>query len=101
MAWKLFLDDERDPVTDDWIIARSSREAIDLVKAKGMPDEIAFDHDLGGDDTSMKFIWWFIDAHYDGLLNIGEISYTIHSQNTVGVANIRGLMDGFLKDIRR
>lgn len=101
MTWKLFIDDERFPITDDWQIARSSQEAIDMVQANGMPAEIAFDHDLGGDDTSMKFIWWFIDAYYDGLLLIGDLSYTIHSQNSVGVKNIRGLMDGFLKDIGR
>ena len=46
-SWKLFLDDERNPESDDWIIARSAQEAKDLVMAKGCPNFIAFDHDLG------------------------------------------------------
>jgi hypothetical protein len=50
MAYKLFIDDERFPVTDDWVIVRSSKEAIDHVLAHGMPSEISFDHDLGGND---------------------------------------------------
>lgn len=101
MAWKLFLDDERYPVTDDWIIARSSEDARTLVRGKGMPVEIAFDHDLGGDDTSVKFIWWFIDQHYDnGLVIPLDFTYSVHSQNPVGAERIKSLVDGFLDEIR-
>jgi len=100
MVWKLFLDDERYPSQEGWFIARSSQEAIELVEKIGMPCEIAFDHDLGGDDTSIKFIWWVIDQHYDNGLEIGDLQYSIHSQNPIGAANIKGLMEGFLNDIR-
>lgn len=101
MTYKLFIDDERFPKTDDWRICRSSDEAIKMVILYGMPSEIAFDHDLGGDDTSMKFIWFIIDSYYDGELAIPEnFKYTVHSQNPIGVLNIKGLMDGFLNDIR-
>ncbi len=109
--WKLFLDDERWPKTDGWVIARSSLDAIELVKQRGMPTEIAFDHDLGfafdddlGEyfDTTMKFIWWVIDNHYDHDLEIPVgFKYTVHSQNPIGAANIKSLMDGFLRDIGR
>ena len=48
MSYKLFIDDLRDPVTNDWKVARSSAEAKDIVVEFGIPNEIAFDHDLGG-----------------------------------------------------
>lgn len=100
--WKLFLDDERHPVTSDWCIARSSLEAQMMVEESGMPSEIAFDHDLGGNDTAIKFIWWVIDNHYDHDLEIPVgFKYSIHSQNPIGAANIKALMDGFLRDIGR
>ena len=47
MSYKLFIDDLRDPVTSDWKVARSSVEAKDIVVEFGIPNEIAFDHDLG------------------------------------------------------
>jgi hypothetical protein len=101
--WHLFIDDERHPTNPNrWWIARTSEEAINLITKHGMPVEITFDHDLGGDDTSMRVIHWIIDQHLDGKLPIPDtFAYSIHSQNSVGVRNISGLMDGFLKHIGR
>ena len=94
---KMFLDDERSPITDDWAIVRSSQEAIDHVKAYGMPVEIAFDHDLGGDDTSMVFLWWMVGELLDGNLVIPkEFTFSVHSQNPIGARNIESLMEGIL-----
>lgn len=103
MSWKLFLDDERDPVDLDygWVICKSSTDAImHCLIWDGFPSEIAFDHDLGGDDTSMRFIRWMIDIHYDGDMHMTTpIAYTVHSQNPIGAANIRSLMDGWIADV--
>lgn len=100
MSWKLFLDDERFPVDQDFVVARSTEEAIALVQQNGLPSQIAFDHDLGGADTSIKFIWWMINQYYDHNLIIpSDFTYSIHSQNVCGAANIKGLMDGFLNNI--
>ena len=41
MTYKMFIDDERFPKTDDWTIVRSSQEAIDCVLKKGFPSHIA------------------------------------------------------------
>ena len=41
MSYKLFIDDLRDPVTNDWKIARSSAEAKDIVVEFGIPNEIS------------------------------------------------------------
>lgn len=97
MSWKLFIDDERFPNDNSFIIARSTDEAIALVNEKGMPEHIAFDHDLGGDDTSIKFIWWFIYKFTDEEITIPDnFTFSVHSQNPIGAENIKGLMNSFL-----
>lgn len=97
MSYRLFIDDERYPVTNDWIIVRSSEEAIRVVSVLGCPTEISFDHDLGGEDTSMIFVHWFINAIIECDIDISsDFVYNIHSQNPIGKANIKGLLDCFL-----
>jgi hypothetical protein len=98
MTYKMFIDDKRFPVDDSWVIVRSSEEAIQYVKDNGMPIYISFDHDLGGDDTAIKFIWWMIDSFIDEEINIShDFNFYVHSQNPIGAENIRKLMTGFLK----
>lgn len=98
MTRQLFIDDERfPPEGKDFAIVRSSAEAIEFVKINGCPSFISFDHDLGGDDTSMKFIWWLIDSHLDGNVAIPEnFSFYVHSQNPIGARNITELLNGFI-----
>ena len=99
MSYKLFIDDLRDPVTSDWKVARSSVEAKDIVVEFGIPNEIAFDHDLGGDDTSIVFINWLINKMLDEDLKLPEgFKFSIHSMNPVGVENIKSLMTSVVKE---
>lgn len=99
LSYKLFIDDERFPVTDDWVIVRSSDEAIAHVATHGMPIEISFDHDLGGDDTSRRFIVWMIDALLDGDIIIpGGFHFSVHSQNPIGADWIRHTMNSIIKE---
>ena len=96
--WKLFIDDERFPVTNDWVIARTSKEAINYVYDRGMPNEISFDHDLGGDDTSIFFLKWLVNQMLDGNIYLPYgFTYSIHSQNPIGVKNIEAYMQDILK----
>ena len=102
-SYKLFIDDERFPPfnSGEWVIVRSSQEAIEYVKQHGTPIFISYDHDLGGDDTSIKFINWMIEYYLDNCDSCityfkFPVYYTIHSQNPVGAANIKGLIDGFV-----
>lgn len=87
--WKLFIDDERMPVHPDFIIARNSYDAIWMINNYGFPIEIAFDHDLGGQDTAMRVV-----AYLEELVYIKEVklpknfTYTVHSQNPIGKKNI-------------
>lgn len=100
--WKLFLDDEREPIGDDWQIARSSHEAQTLILRHGMPRFISFDHDLGDGENGSQFVTWMINH----LIELGDrfpvdFGYMIHSQNPIGAGNIRGKMDGALQHIGR
>ncbi len=101
--YRLFLDDERHPVdTERYFVARSSKEAIALLYARGMPIEICFDHDLGGEDTAMLYARTMCAYLQDnGLKFPAEFSYTIHSQNPVGRERIASFMDSALFHIGR
>ncbi|SOE64732.1 hypothetical protein SAMN05446935_2517 [Burkholderia sp. YR290] len=97
--YRLFIDDIRDPVVPDWVIARTSSEAITALEARGCPFEISFDHDLGGDDTAMvvakKLISMDLDA--GGGFIPADFVYSVHSANPVGKSNIEGLLEAYLR----
>lgn len=101
MKYQLFIDDVRQPQKeiqwDNVLIARSSNEAIDIVKEKKyLPTLISFDHDLGRTDTSMKFIHWLINEVLDNRIQWNKnIKILIHSQNPVGRENIKSLWSSF------
>ena len=44
---KLYLDDIRNPVNDNYIIVRSYHEAVQYIKNNNIPNYISFAHDLG------------------------------------------------------
>jgi hypothetical protein len=97
--YNLFIDDLREPPAGtDYIVARSSTEAIGWVVLRGIPKHISFDHDLGGEDTSMVFLHWLANKVIDEELEFPRgFTYAVHSQNPVGAQNIRGFMDCLLK----
>lgn len=100
--WKLFLDDEREPIGDGWTIARTADEARALLIKKGLPRFISFDHDLGDGDNGSQLVTWLINHMIDhGLRFPSDFSYMIHSQNPIGAGNIRGKMDGALQHFGR
>lgn len=105
--WILFLDDIRHP-SDDQInfqrqlghplrTAASTERAKDLVKVLGMPTHMMLDHDLGGDDTVMRFLSW-LAYEYALTSEISSIpTYSIHSDNPVGRQNIQSFMTSWRK----
>lgn len=94
----LFLDDLRDPVNNEFTVCRTSQEAIDLLYSMGVPQVISFDHDLGGDDTSMVYINHLINGVLDNRWTIPSgFIYYIHSANPVGSVNIESKMSSFLR----
>lgn len=59
-----------------------------------MPQEIAFDHDLGGQDTAINFINHLENELIDSELKFPKgFEYTVHSQNPIGAASIILKMD--------
>lgn len=105
MSWKLYLDDVRTPpdgeifpLYADIVIARTSDEAEKLVAERGMPEFISFDHDLGEIKTGHYFANWLVEQDLNGTYTFPEgFEYNVHSANPVGAANIRGVMDRYLK----
>ncbi|MEZ0600875.1 cyclic-phosphate processing receiver domain-containing protein [Paraburkholderia sp. IW21] len=97
--YRLFIDDIRDPVASDWVIARTSLEATTILEARGCPFEISFDHDLGGEDTAMVVVRKLVAMDLDaggGFIPAGFV-YSVHSANPVGKRNIEGLLDAYLR----
>lgn len=99
---KLYIDDIRIPKNSDFIIVRSSTEAINYMKKNGCPQYISFDHDLGGADTSMIVIKWMIETDLNEIEKGNKFfhynfDYNIHSANPVGKENIDGYLKNYLK----
>ena len=97
--YNLFIDDLREPPAGtDYIVARSSTEAIGWVVLRGVPQHISFGYYLGGNDTSMGFIYWLNNEMFDKKLSFPDgFTYTVHLQDSVGAENIRGFMDGLIE----
>jgi hypothetical protein len=96
----MYLDDIRTPaVPEDWIIVRSSQQAIEYVQQYGMPASASFDHDLGGEDTTMIFLKWLVemDMHEPYKFIPKDFCYTVHSANPVGKENIKGYLNSYIK----
>jgi len=105
MSYNLFIDDERMPPNDhrEWIVARTSGEAVSFLYNYGTPSFISFDHDLGGDDTSIVYIDVLIELALDLIdmgVDPGKIKFprdfVVHSQNPVGAKNIEQKMKHFI-----
>ena len=105
MSFSLFIDDERFPSDfskREFKISRSSDESIQIMKAYGCPEFISFDHDLGGDDTTMLVVSWMINQDIERIV-FGDcfipqnFTFTVHSQNPVGAKNIEQLLNSYLR----
>jgi len=123
MSYKLFLDDVRRPETThtymelpvflepDWFIVRNYYAFITIIQKKGVPNVIAFDHDLADEHykqqdfdysredyekTGYHCAKWLIDYCID---NNEELPHEIivHSMNPYGSANIKSLFDTYIK----
>ena len=105
MSYKLFIDDERFPPEGrehEFVIVRTPVEAMRVMSDRGCPSFISFDHDLGGEMTAMQIVHWMVEIDMDyqrtGESFIPEsFKYDVHSQNPIGVANIRGLLNSYLE----
>ncbi len=102
MTWSLFLDDERSPPEDSgYVIARSSAMAIFYcVKRKSLPKFMSLDHDLGGDDDTMRFLRELFHLWEQRGSKPKEIpEYCVHSENPIGAKNIISYMESWKKSV--
>ncbi len=98
MTYTLFLDDERFPADETNVVVRSFDEAREYIYKHGTPKHVCFDHDLGYGPNGYHFALWLTDRDLDGF-GFPE-SYSVHSQNPVGAANIKSVMDSYMKNIK-
>lgn len=92
---KLWIDDLRPPPDHSWDWVTTSEAAIALMENwrhfTGLGfNEISFDHDLGGDDTSRPVVIWMIEN------KVKFIHYHVHSANPVGAEWLRGMIEWYL-----
>lgn len=124
MNYNLFLDDERIPSNVKWVkiplvewtIVRNYKQFVDTITAKGLPQNISFDHDLADEHyvqslasnknkthdfnygtitekTGYDCAKWLVEYCREKDLDIP--SYTVHSMSVVGKKNIIGYLENY------
>jgi hypothetical protein len=114
--FKIYLDDVRTPVDNDWVVVRNFDEFVDKVNEIGLKNIslISLDHDLG--DSAMKE--WHKNVYHNYKLDYDNITertgydvakwlvnqwmegspvvdvYT-HSANAIGASNIMGYINNY------
>ena len=123
--YKLFLDDERDPYKVTWVemplgpweIVRSYDEFVKIITNKGLPNFVAFDHDLA--DEHYRRSMYNPDKHYSNYFTNGTFKektgyecaawlvnycidnntdfphYVVHSMNPIGKENIISYIESY------
>ena len=98
--YKLFVDDEREPVKKFDYIARDYKETMKIFDKHGCPSFISFDHDLGArSKTGFDIVKDMVerDLNKNGRWIPKNFTYYVHSANPVGKDNIVGLLDNYLE----
>lgn len=85
MGVKIWIDDVRPPPSENWIWVKTLSEAFVAISANELA-EISFDHDLGGEDTTMPLAKLIEEMAYFGTMK--PFKWYIHSANPVGRQNL-------------
>ena len=119
MSYYLFLDDVRDPnkflqSIREWVIARDYNQFVTIIKERGMPAFISFDHDLAfehypfndkrqdgltipyndyNEKTGYHCAQWLVEHCMD--IKAPLPRFQVHSMNPVGANNILQLLNRF------
>lgn len=129
MKYNLFLDDIRTPqsaysytnfnpfIKEKWIIVRNYSKFVDYINKNGLPDFIAFDHDLALEHYAPpnqyhRYDVWAIEQNFsektgydcakwlvDFCINTNQKlpKFFCHSMNPTGRENINALLNNFIK----
>ena len=119
---RLYLDDIRTPVDDDWIVVRNYDEFVAQLKLNGLGnfEVISLDHDLGEgamveyytnvknnymldynnieERTGMDCCRYLVSESMNEKIPLPQIY--IHSANPIGSANMMGYINNYLKNCR-
>jgi hypothetical protein len=119
---RLYLDDVRTPLSNDWIVARNYDEFVNVLNLHGLDsfEVISLDHDLG-DDAMVEYYTnvknnFTLDYNniqektgYDCckfLVNLSMVNNIplpqiyVHSANPIGSANMMGYINNYLMNCR-
>lgn len=92
---RLWVDDER-PAPEGWVWAETSDQAIGILLLFPFINEVSFDHDLGGDDTTRKVILYLLD---------NDIPFPpicrVHTANPVGREWLEGMINRYGPGVTR
>jgi hypothetical protein len=115
---RLYLDDVRTPLGDDWIIARNYDEFVEQIKLHGLGrfEVISLDHDLGEgamveyytnvknnyildynnieERTGMDCCRYLVAESMNEKIPLPQIY--VHSANPIGSANMMGYINNYL-----
>jgi hypothetical protein len=114
---KIYLDDNRTPIDDDWIVVRNYDQFVETINEIGLENInlISLDHDL--DESAMRE--WKKNVYHNYFLDYNNITektgyhcakwlvqqwnegkpvvdVMTHSANAIGSANIMGIINNFL-----
>ncbi|WP_339714567.1 cyclic-phosphate processing receiver domain-containing protein [uncultured Kriegella sp.] len=108
---KLFLDDVRtiEMVYDktaesEFDIVRTYHEFVGYIEKNGLPNYISFDNDLGlGEDgqvapDGLAAAKWLV---YKSGLDLRNLNFKVHSANPVAAEQIKGLLNNYIKHLRK
>jgi hypothetical protein len=120
---RLYLDDVRTPIANDWIVARNYEQFVSFVRLNGLEnfEVISLDHDLG--DGAMEEYYTNVkhnyQLNYDNIINektgydcckflvsesmsknIPLPQIYVHSANPIGSANMMGYINNYLMNCR-
>ena len=119
---RLYLDDIRTPVDDDWIVVRNYDEFVAQIKLRGLGnfEVISLDHDLGEgamveyytnvknnymldynnieERTGMDCCRYIVSESMNEKIPLPQIY--VHSANPIGSANMLGYINNYLMNCR-
>jgi hypothetical protein len=109
VVYNLFIDDIRNPdavqLSPSWLgmdveIVRTVEHAYEIIRNRGLPERISFDHDLGeGQPPATHIMWHIINGHLDEKWDCSKMKEVmVHSVNTPGADNLLKLWRGFCNE---
>ncbi len=100
MTYQLFIDSTTPPPSSNWVVAKSSMEAIAIIESNGMPTYLSIGYRLSPTDTVIPVITWLIDQLIMGDMELPEsFDYFVHTDDKLGISMIDKSWGSFFRFI--